>query len=44
VLLRAALPQAEPSFVNETVFSHMSALTLIAEAQQLGFFVMLIVL
>ena len=41
---RAALLKAGQSFVSETVFSHESKLALIEEAQQLGFFVMLIVL
>ena len=40
---RAALLQAGQSFVSETVFSHESKLALIDQAQQLGFFVMLIV-
>ena len=40
---RAALLKAGQSFVSETVFSHESKLALIKEAQQLGFFVMLIV-
>lgn len=40
---RAALLQARQSFVSETVFSHESKLALIDQAQQLGFFVMLIV-
>ena len=40
---RAALLKAGQSFVSETVFSHESKLALIEEAQQLGFFVMLIV-
>ena len=40
---RAALLKAGQSFVSETVFSHASKLALIEEAQQLGFFVMLIV-
>ena len=40
---RAALLKAGKSFVSETVFSHESKLALIEEAQQLGFFVMLLV-
>lgn len=40
---RAELLQTGQSFVSETVFSHESKLALIEEAQQLGFFVMLIV-
>lgn len=40
---RAELLRAGQSFVSETVFSHESKLALIEEAQQLGFFVMLIV-
>ena len=40
---RAELLQTGQSFVSETVFSHESKLALIKEAQQLGFFVMLIV-
>jgi predicted ABC-type ATPase len=40
---RAELLKAGQSFVSETVFSHESKLALIEEAQQLGFFVMLIV-
>ncbi len=40
---RSALLKAGQSFVSETVFSHESKLLLINEAQQLGFFVMLIV-
>ena len=40
---RAALLKAGQSFVSETVFSHESKLALIEEAQQLGFFVMLMV-
>jgi predicted ABC-type ATPase len=40
---RAELLEAGQSFVSETVFSHESKLALIKEAQQLGFFVMLIV-
>jgi predicted ABC-type ATPase len=40
---RAELLDAGQSFVSETVFSHESKLVLIQEAQQLGFFVMLIV-
>jgi predicted ABC-type ATPase len=40
---RAALLQAGQSFVSETVFSHASKLALIQEAQNAGFFVMLIV-
>lgn len=40
---RAELLKAGQSFVSETVFSHESKLALIKEAQQLGFFVMLIV-
>lgn len=40
---RTALLQARQSFVSETVFSHESKLALIDQAQQLGFFVMLIV-
>lgn len=40
---RAALLQAGQSFVSETVFSHESKLALIDQAQQIGFFVMLIV-
>ena len=40
---RAELLKAGQSFVSETVFSHESKLLLINEAQQLGFFVMLIV-
>ena len=40
---RAELLKAGQSFVSETVFSHESKLALIEEAQQLGFFVMLMV-
>jgi predicted ABC-type ATPase len=40
---RAELLRTGQSFVSETVFSHESKLALIEEAQQLGFFVMLIV-
>ncbi len=40
---RAELLGAGQSFVSETVFSHESKLALIEAAQQLGFFVMLIV-
>lgn len=40
---RADLLKAGQSFVSETVFSHESKLLLINQAQQLGFFVMLIV-
>ena len=40
---RAELLTTGQSFVSETVFSHESKLALIEEAQQLGFFVMLIV-
>ena len=40
---RAKLLKVGQSFVSETVFSHESKLALIEEAQQLGFFVMLIV-
>ncbi len=40
---RAALLKAGQSFVSETVFSHESKLALIDQAQQRGFFVMLIV-
>lgn len=40
---RAELLRTGQSFVSETVFSHESKLALIGEAQQLGFFVMLIV-
>lgn len=40
---RAQLLQAGESFVSETVFSHASKLTLIADAQAHGFFVMLLV-
>jgi predicted ABC-type ATPase len=40
---RAELLKTGQSFVSETVFSHESKLALIEEAQQLGFFVMLIV-
>ena len=40
---RAALLKAGQSFVSETVFSHESKLALIEEAQQQGFFVMLLV-
>jgi predicted ABC-type ATPase len=40
---RAELLQTGQSFVSETVFSHESKLALIEDAQQLGFFVMLIV-
>ena len=40
---RAELLQAGQSFVSETVFSHESKIKLIERAQQLGFFVMLIV-
>ena len=40
---RAELLSAGQSFVSETVFSHESKLALIEHAQQLGFFVMLIV-
>ena len=40
---RAELLKAGQSFVSETVFSHESKLTLIEEAQKLGFFVMLLV-
>ena len=40
---RAELLRTGQSFVSETVFSHESKLALIEEAQQLGFFVMLLV-
>ena len=40
---RAELLRTGESFVSETVFSHESKLALIEAAQQLGFFVMLIV-
>lgn len=40
---RAQLLQAGQSFVSETVFSHPSKLKLIADAQALGFLVMLLV-
>ena len=40
---RAELLESGHSFVSETVFSHGSKLKLIEAAQQLGFFVMLIV-
>jgi predicted ABC-type ATPase len=40
---RAELLRTGQSFVSETVFSHESKLALIEEAQQLGFFVMLMV-
>ena len=40
---RAELLKAGQSFVSETVFSHESKLALIEQAQQLGFFVMLMV-
>ncbi len=40
---RAELLRMDESFVSETVFSHESKLALIEAAQQLGFFVMLIV-
>ena len=40
---RAQLLQAGQSFVSETVFSHPSKLALIADAQDQGFFVMLLV-
>ena len=40
---RAELLRTGQSFVSETVFSHESKLALIEKAQQLGFFVMLIV-
>jgi predicted ABC-type ATPase len=40
---RATLLAADQSFVSETVFSHVSKLALIAEAQAQGFFVMLLV-
>lgn len=40
---RAELLEAGQAFVSETVFSHESKLALIEDAQQLGFFVMLIV-
>jgi predicted ABC-type ATPase len=40
---RSQLLQAGHSFVSETVFSHASKLTLIAQAQAQGFFVMLLV-
>jgi predicted ABC-type ATPase len=40
---RAELLKASQSFVSETVFSHESKLGLLQEAQQSGFFVMLIV-
>lgn len=40
---RAELLQKGKSFVSETVFSHESKLALIAQAQALGFFVMLLV-
>jgi predicted ABC-type ATPase len=40
---RAELLKTGQSFVSETVFSHESKLGLIEDAQQLGFFVMLIV-
>ena len=40
---RARLLQARESFVSETVFSHVSKLVLITDAQAHGFFVMLLV-
>lgn len=40
---REELLEAGQSFVSETVFSHESKLTLIEDAQALGFFVMLLV-
>jgi predicted ABC-type ATPase len=40
---RGALLKAGQSFVSETVFSHESKLALIAEAQQQGFLVMLLI-
>jgi predicted ABC-type ATPase len=40
---RAALLQAGQSFMSETVFSHVSKLALIQEAQAKGFFVLLLV-